>query len=127
MRSKGEPTAQKLFDLTGRTALVTGASGHLGSAMSRALAEAGCRVIVASRNVETARKAAAALGGKQRGRHLWTVIDHMDENSINLGFDDAAKKAGRIDILVNNGHEPLGADWREVTGSQFNRQLANAT
>ena len=95
--------------------------------MSRALAEAGCRVIAASRNSKTARRTAASLRGKQAGGHLWTVLDHMDEASINRGFDEAVKEAGRIDILVNNGHEPLGADWRQVTASQFNRQLANAT
>jgi NAD(P)-dependent dehydrogenase (short-subunit alcohol dehydrogenase family) len=37
------------------------------------------------------------------------------------------KQAGRLDILVNNGHEAIGSDWRAVTGAQFNRQLANAT
>ena len=37
------------------------------------------------------------------------------------------RAAGQIDILVNNGHEPLSADWRSVTGDQFTRQLANAT
>jgi gluconate 5-dehydrogenase len=55
------------------------------------------------------------------------VIDHMDEASIQSGFAEAVKQAGRIDILLNNGHEGLGADWRTVTGEQFSRHLANAT
>jgi NAD(P)-dependent dehydrogenase (short-subunit alcohol dehydrogenase family) len=117
----------KLFDLTSRVALVTGASGYLGSAMAAALAEAGCRVVVASRKLKTARTVAASLGGVQAGRHLAVAIDHLDESSIQKGFADALKQAGRIDILVNNGHEILAADWRTVTGAQFNRQLANAT
>jgi gluconate 5-dehydrogenase len=51
----------------------------------------------------------------------------MDKASIDRGFTRAVKQAGRIDILVNNGHELLGADWRTVTAEQFTRQLANAT
>jgi gluconate 5-dehydrogenase len=121
------PTVQQLFDLSGRTALITGASGHLGSAMAAALAEAGCRVIVASRKLETARAAADALGGAQRGNHLAVAFNQLDEASITRGFADASDKSGAIDVLVNNAHEPLLADWRTVTGDQFTRQLANVT
>ena len=55
MPRKAAPSIQQLFDLTGRVALITGASGHLGVAMASALAEAGCRVVVASRKLETIR------------------------------------------------------------------------
>ena len=120
---KPEPTIQQLFDLTGRTALITGASGHLGRSMANALAEAGARVIVASRDAATGKKTAAQIGD----RHLSVVLNHMDEKSINRGFAQAVKQAGQIDILFCNGHEALGADWRTVTGAQFNRQLQNAT
>jgi gluconate 5-dehydrogenase len=127
-KSVRSPTVQELFDLSGRTALVTGASGHLGSAMAAALAEAGARVIVASRRIETARATADALGGAQHGRHLAVAFDQMDETSIGRGFADAAEQSGGgIDVLVNNAHEPLTADWRSVTGDQFTRQLANVT
>ena len=122
-----DPSTPRLFDLTGRTALITGASGYLGFAMASGLAEAGCRLVVASRSLATARKVAAKLGGAQAGRHLSTVIDHLDETSIQSGFAAALQHAKRIDILVNNGHESLGSDWRTVSGAQFNRQLANAT
>jgi len=122
-----EPSVQKLFDLSGRTALLTGASGHLGRSMADALAEAGARVVVASRNAETGAKVARALAGPERGRHFAVVIDHMDEQSVNRGFDEAVKLASKIDILICNGHEPLGADLHSVTATQFNRQLENAT
>jgi gluconate 5-dehydrogenase len=121
------PTVQKLFDLSGRVALVTGASGHLGSALAEALAEAGCRVVAASRDSSKAQAAADKLSGNQAGRHLAVAIDHMDETSVERGFDAAASAAGHVDILVNNGHEPLAADWKAVTAAQFSRQLANAT
>jgi NAD(P)-dependent dehydrogenase (short-subunit alcohol dehydrogenase family) len=118
--------APGLFDLTGRVALITGASGHLGAAMSASLAEAGCRVIAASRNIEKARKAAESLAGAEAGRHLAVTLDHMDEASINAGFAAALEMAGRIDVLVNNGHQGLAADWRTVTGPQFTAQVGNA-
>jgi gluconate 5-dehydrogenase len=127
MPDKTEPSVQQLFDLSGRVALITGASGYLGFSMARALAEAGCRVVVASRNLQTASQTAAKLNGAEKGRHLFVAIDHMSEASIRRGFTSAVKQAGHIDVLVNDGHEPLAADWRSVTGSQFTRQLANAT
>jgi len=51
----------------------------------------------------------------------------MDETSIERGFESAVSQTGQIDILVNNGHDAVGADWSTVTGAQFQRQLANAT
>ncbi len=126
-RMKTEPSIQQLFDLSGRVALITGASGHLGNPMARALAEASARVVVASRSAAVGKKFAGELGGAEAGNHTSVVMDHMDEGSIIHGFQKAAKLAGRVDILVCNGHEPLANDWRTVNGGQFNRQLQNAT
>ena len=117
----------ELFSLRGRTALITGATGHLGSAMACALAEAGASVVVSSRSIAAAEDAAAALPRADDATHHAVALDHMDESSINAGFAAAVAQAGRVDVLVNNGHEPLGADWTTVTAEQFNRQLANAT
>jgi len=127
MLDKTEPTIQQLFDLSGRVALITGADGHLGFSMAHALAEAGCRVVVASLNPKTACRTAAKLKGAQKGRHLSVAINYMSEAAIRRGFSSAVKQAGHIDVLVNNGHEPLAADWSSVTGTQFTRQLGNAT
>jgi gluconate 5-dehydrogenase len=120
-----EPTVHQLFDLTGRVALVTGGTGHLGSAVARALAEAGACVVVASRDADRARAAAAALPGG--AKHHGVALDHMDPAALERGFADALAFAGRIDVLVNNGHEAQPADWTTVTAEQFTRQLANAT
>jgi gluconate 5-dehydrogenase len=124
---KTEPSIPQLFDLSGRVALITGASGHLGSSMARALAEASARVVVASRKAAVGKETARALGGAEAGRHLNVVMNHMNEPSVARGFRQAVKLAGKIDILVCNGHEALGEDWRTVNGRQFTRQLQNAT
>src|SRR5690349_7760155 len=120
-----EHTIQQIFDLTGRTALLTGGAGHLGCAMAGALAEAGASVILTSREAERAKAQAARLPGL--AQHHGIALDHMDSTSIEDGFRQAVAVAGKVDILVNNGNEAVGADWTDVTAEQFNRQLANAT
>jgi NAD(P)-dependent dehydrogenase (short-subunit alcohol dehydrogenase family) len=124
------PTTSRVTDLLslrGKAALITGASGHLGAAMADALAEAGASVVVSSRNRASAEAVAAHLPCGADARHFAVSMDHMDEASIENGFAEAVGQAGRIDVLVNNGHEPSAADWKTVTGEQFTRQLANAT
>jgi NAD(P)-dependent dehydrogenase (short-subunit alcohol dehydrogenase family) len=54
-----EPTVSELFDLSGKTALLTGASGWLGRAFAEALAEAGATVVATSRDEQTAKDIAA--------------------------------------------------------------------
>ena len=122
-----EATIPQLFDLTGKTALISGASGWLGSAMSRALAEAGANVITTSRDPDRARDAAAALPATGAQTHHGVALDHLNEDSIESGFTAALACTGRIDILINNGHAANGSDLSTVTANEFNRSLANAT
>lgn len=126
------PDVATLFSLVGRTALVTGARGHLGFSLATGLAQAGARVIASSRDLNQAQEVARRLDSGCAGErypepHLAVQIDHLDEDSINRGFDDAVRQAGRIDILVNCGHDPVSSDWRTVTAEQFQQQLANVT
>lgn len=122
-----EPTVAALFDLSGKVALITGGAGHLGSAMARALAEAGASVVVAGRDLARAEAAALALPRSGSSSHAGVVIDHMNADELPAAFARAAAIRGRLDILVNNGHEGLARDWTDVTAEQFTRQLANAT
>lgn len=125
--ARNEPTVPQLFDLTGQVALVTGATGYLGQALSRALAEAGASVVISSRDQARADEAAAQLPVVGQARHHGVALDYMDATSIEQGVADAIRVAGRIDILVNNGYERVTSDWRDVTAEQFTRQLSNAT
>ena len=116
-----------LFDLTGKVALITGATGHLGSAMAAGLAEAGATVVTSSRRIGDARAAAAALPSLGGVTHLAVEFDHMEESSAQSGFAAAVAAARQVDVVVCNGHEPLAVDWTSVTADEFTRQLANAT
>ena len=118
-----EPTVQRLFDLSGKVALVTGGTGFLGSAFATALAEAGARVVISSRERSRAEAAVATLPGD--ADHVGVRLDHMDGGSIEAGFADAVEATGQIDVLVNNGNEGVLNDWTDVTHEQFARQQGN--
>lgn len=120
-------TVWDLLSLRGQTALITGATGHLGTAMATALAEAGARVIVSSRQVEKGDALAGTLPRVDGVEHFAVGLDHMNENSLTRGFSQALERSGGIDVLVNNGHEPVSSDWKNVTAEQFRRQLDNLT
>jgi gluconate 5-dehydrogenase len=122
-----EPTVAELFDLSGKTVLLTGGAGHLGSAMARALAEAGASVVLTSRQAERAEECARDLPRRGEAKHVGLALDQLEPGRVDEAFAAALAAAGRIDVLVNNAHEPLSADWATVTAEQFNRHLANAT
>jgi len=126
--------AMTLFDLKGRVAVVTGGNGGIGLGMARGLAAAGADVVVAARNAEKAKAAAAALGGKS----LFIVLDVADEASCRAVIDQAAERFGRLDILVNNAGISIrkppetytAAEWHAVldtnlTGAFFCSQAAH--
>lgn len=121
------PDSRTLFDLTGRTALITGASGHLGRALAHGLASAGALVVVSSRRLEVAREVAAQLPSGDGGEHLAVELDQLNEQSIELGFQAAVQRVSRIDVLVNNGHAALAKDWTSTTAEEFTQQLHNLT
>lgn len=90
----------KLFDLDGRTALVTGGAGGIGSAICEGLAAQGANVVLTSRSEQKAKKLAASIesaGGKAEGRAL--EVDSMDtvKTFVARVYEDHPK----IDILVN--------------------------
>ena len=87
-----------MFDLTGMTALVTGASGGLGSAIAEALAGQGARLAVSGSNVEKLEAFRAGLGGD----HVALPCDLSDAASVDALVPQAVEALGKLDILVNN-------------------------
>jgi NAD(P)-dependent dehydrogenase (short-subunit alcohol dehydrogenase family) len=122
-----EPTIPQLFDLSGRVALITGGSGHLGRSLSRALAEAGASVVVASREQNRAQQVVNELPSPSGAKHDSVVLDQMDEQSIKDGFNAAVSAAGQVDILINNGQQGHALDLTNVTAEAFNKDLQNTT
>lgn len=122
-----EPSVTELFDLSGKVALVTGATGHLGREIAAGLAEAGASVVAASRSKSRAVKVADEFPQVGSAKHLGIELNHLDERSIAGGFAEAVKIGGKVDILVNNGHEATMRTWHDVNFEEFNVQLANAT
>lgn len=88
-----------MFDLTGRTALVTGATGGIGEGIARAFHAAGATVVLSGRKVEVLDSLAASLGSRA---HI-APCDLADRSQVQKLIDQAVEKAGgRLDILVNN-------------------------
>jgi len=87
-----------MFDLTGMTALVTGASGGLGSAIARALAGQGARLAVSGSNVAKLEAFAASLGGD----HVALPCNLSDGAAVDALVPAAVAALGKLDILVNN-------------------------
>jgi 3-oxoacyl-[acyl-carrier protein] reductase len=87
-----------MFELTGKTALVTGATGGIGGAIARALHKQGAAVAVSGRQVEKLDALATELGG---GVHI-CPCDLADRARVAKLVDEAIAKLGRLDILVNN-------------------------
>jgi 2-deoxy-D-gluconate 3-dehydrogenase len=85
-----------LFDLQGKTALVTGGNGGIGLGMALALAEAGAKLAIAGRDEKKNAAAAAELDA------IAIQADLRDEKACRAAVDQAAQRMGRLDILVNN-------------------------
>jgi NAD(P)-dependent dehydrogenase (short-subunit alcohol dehydrogenase family) len=111
-----------LFDLSGRTALVTGASRGLGLTFARALALAGADVAITSRtraSLEGPRGDIEALGR----RVVPLELDVRDEASIRAAVDAAHAALGKIDILVNNAGCNIRKPAIDVTWEDWNTIL----
>jgi NAD(P)-dependent dehydrogenase (short-subunit alcohol dehydrogenase family) len=99
-------TVQELFDLSGKTALVTGGSRGLGLQMAHALGEAGARIMLSSRKAADLEESAADLQAAGIDAR-WIAADCSKEEDIRHLADQTMERMGDIDILVNNA----GAAW----------------
>lgn len=94
-------TPQKLFDLTGKIAIVTGSGSGLGAVFALALAEAGADVVCADLNVPGAGETARAI--EQLGRAATAIeVDVADEVAVAAMVQKTLDRFGKLDIIVNN-------------------------
>ncbi len=112
----------KMFDLTGRVALITGGSRGLGKAMARGLAEAGAEIAITSRKPDELTQAAAEIGKGLKTRVEWFQTDLTQRSQVGPLAAAVLAEMGRVDILINNaGSNKIGAideirdeDWDEI-------------
>ena len=101
-RQWGRVIATNLFDLTGRIALVSGASRGIGAAIAALLAEQGAHVIVSSRKLDGCKEVVAEI--ESAGGSAEALACHAGNlEDIDKAFASIADTHGRLDILVNNG------------------------
>ncbi len=94
------PFLDGLFSLSGKVAVVTGATGVLGGAMARGLSRAGARVGVLGRRKERAEEVAAELS-RGDGEAMALLADVLDRGQLEVARDAALERWGRVDVLVN--------------------------
>ena len=112
-------TIHELLALDGRTAVVTGGAGFLGTEISSTLAELGANIVIASRDEGKCRQRCAEIAerGGAQGRAIETMahrVDLLDKDSITALVAAVADRFGGIDILVNNAWSGKKNSWESI-------------
>lgn len=114
----------KLFDMTGRVALVTGGSKGLGKAMAAGLASAGANVVLVSRNAAEAEAAAEEIARDFNVRAIGLAADVVDAEAVEQAVQTTLAEFGKIDILINSAGINIRGPIEELTLEQF-QQVQN--
>ncbi|HET9995697.1 MAG TPA: SDR family oxidoreductase [Candidatus Acidoferrum sp.] len=113
---------KKLFDLSGRVAIVTGGSIGLGRQMAEGLAEMGANLVLCARKKERCEQAAEEL--KQMGvKTLALACDVKNPDQVRGVVEGTVSEFGRIDILINNAGTSWGARVEEMLLEQWNKVI----
>jgi NAD(P)-dependent dehydrogenase (short-subunit alcohol dehydrogenase family) len=112
------PAGKALFRLDGKVCLVTGGAGHLGAAMSTALAEAGAHVCILGRTQATLAKLVQQLAGRGLSAEATSSDVTMAEDIKSL-IADLKKRHGKLDVLVNNAYEGRPGIMRDSKASDY--------
>jgi NAD(P)-dependent dehydrogenase (short-subunit alcohol dehydrogenase family) len=106
------------FDHSGRVALVTGASGHLGRPMARILAAAGAHVILNGRDPDKLNAFAGELDAEGLSAEP-LAFDIRDERAIRVALERIANRHGRLDVVVNNAYSGRPLKWDAAEAEDF--------
>ncbi|MGS0754048.1 SDR family oxidoreductase [Roseateles sp. GG27B] len=106
------------IDLSGRVALVTGASSGLGAQFAKTLAKAGACVVLAGRRTERLKTLRAEIEGSGGDAHVVT-LDVTDLDSIKSAVAHAETEVGTLDILINNSGVSTTQRLTDVTGDDY--------
>lgn len=113
----------KLFDLTGRVALITGGNKGLGKAMARGLAQAGADIVIASRHEDELRTTLAEIVAETGRKGIYVVTDVSNRDDVKILARTAIERMGKVDILINNAgmNAPQAID--QITDDVWDRVL----
>jgi NAD(P)-dependent dehydrogenase (short-subunit alcohol dehydrogenase family) len=111
------------FNLTGRTALITGGSKGLGLAMAAGLASAGADIVLISRHLDEAQVAAADLVKEYGRRALGLEADVASAEQVDAARDAALREFGAIDILINSAGINIRGPIDQLTLEEFRQVL----
>jgi 2-deoxy-D-gluconate 3-dehydrogenase len=114
----------KLFDLSGRVAIVTGGNGGIGLGMARGLAAAGARVVVVGRNAEKSEAAARHLEETSGVEAIVVTADVARPEDCERIAADVRSRLGRIDILINNAGINIRKPPQDFSLEDWNAVLA---
>jgi len=117
---------QALFDVRGRTAVITGGSGHFGRAMASALAQAGVHVAILGRHVETAQTVAETIQA-EGGSALGIACDVLSRASLEQSREQITSAFGPVDMLINaaGGNSPAATTSAEQSFFDLDAEAAN--
>ena len=113
----------KMFDLSGKVALVTGCSTGLGVQMAKALARQGASIIALARRQELIDEVAREIRDTYGVDALAIKCDITDTENVEKAVDEALSHFGRIDILINNAGTGAVAPAEDITDEQFKNEL----
>lgn len=111
----------KLFDLTGRAAIITGGSKGLGAAMGEGLASAGANVLLVSRNLDEAQAAADQIASGYGVKTAAIEADVSNPEDVDAMVAKAIAEFGQIDILFNNAGINIRGPIDELTYEEFQK------
>jgi NAD(P)-dependent dehydrogenase (short-subunit alcohol dehydrogenase family) len=113
-----------LFDFTGKVVLITGGGRGLGLAMTRAFAERGADLVIASRKIETCEEAAQAV--RALGRKAVAIAAHMGRwEDVERLAEQSHAAFGRINVLINNaGMSPISPSTAETSEDLIDKVLS---
>ncbi|MBP3892854.1 MAG: SDR family oxidoreductase [Atopobiaceae bacterium] len=111
------------FDLTGRVAIVTGASGGLGVQMAKALANQGCNIVVMARRQQQIEEVASQIAEEFGVETLAIRCDITDTEGVDAAVAQVLERFGRIDVLINNAGTGAVAPAEDITDDQFNGEM----
>ncbi|HSF17834.1 MAG TPA: SDR family oxidoreductase [Vicinamibacteria bacterium] len=109
--------------LTGKVALIAGASRGLGKAVAETLAAEGARIAIASRNADALESAAKEIETRHRAEVLFRPTDVTIEREVNAWVAAAKKRFGRIDVLVANAGGPPASRFESTDVEAWKRGI----